>query len=133
MKKFSILAAFLLTVLISASVSAANWVTFYSEKNTDYLIDRNSIRRGVQSAVYKINDSNGYSAHVKLLYKNGDSEMYLIAFWDDGNKKRFAWLEKLDANGKPLPDHSMTYNTWSFSEKDGWVWHAYVYIKKALS
>ena len=65
MKKLFTLAAFVFVVTISSSALAANWVEVCSMYGVNIFVDKNSIKRGVYSELYKVSRSDGFSAIVK--------------------------------------------------------------------
>ena len=94
------------TIMFSSTALAANWVKV---GNGNFYVDTDSIKRGVKSRVYELNENKGYSARCKNSFEDHNGKLLefvgLWWFFKEDGKKKYAALNDLERyeNGKKVP------------------------------
>ena len=140
MKKFSVLVAFLVAVMISSTALAANWVVVDSsdENGTKitFSVDKDSIKRGSQFKKFNYSRPDGFSANVKMEMDIQGKPLVTImsvGFFEENGAKKYCVFEVCDENGKPeagTPDKIEIANA---DGNEGTIWPiVWDYVEKNL-
>ena len=141
MKKFFVLVTFLVAVMISSTALAANWIQVDSTEN-EYVnmitsVDKDSIKRGIQSEKLDFSCADGFTACVKFRIEPKDGHkpfafIVQVGFFEENGVKKRLTLAGFNENGELLkssPDKVEILNVegtqetfwpsvWNFVEKN---------------
>ena len=132
MKKFSCLMAFVFVILLSSTALAANWeVVDKNETNGVTIttsVDKDSIKRGINSKQFKMSRKDGFSALIKIaVTSNNDNHdatiINYVGFVEEKGKRCYYYMDSYDEKGKIVPDETSNPKAEAYDvDKDGEVW-----------
>lgn len=132
MKKLSCLMAFAFVILFSSSALAANWVEVDRTDDQGIIfsvyVDKDSIKRGIESKQFKMSRKDGFSTNVKVEVKTSpdDESVSLInyvGFAEKNGKRFYYFMDTLDANGNVIPEDSKNPEVVEADvDKNGTIW-----------
>ena len=140
MKKFSVLITFLVAVMISSTALAANWVVVDSSNENGVLssisVDKDSIKRGIESKKFNYSRSDGFSANVKIVMEVQGQPFTMImstGFFEENGAKKYCVFEIYEENGNlsaGTPDKIEIANA---DGSEGTIWPTvWAYVEKNL-
>ena len=131
MRKIFALATFFFAVMISSTALAANWINVDSYKlkssTSNTYVDKDSIKRGIESKQFNISRSDGCSAVVKTEFIDNNitiTIIFLVGFIEENGKYKYCMLDELDDNGniKPSEDTKAEFADVKADGSNGKIW-----------